>query len=134
MSDKYELFKKWWGSALEDNSEHYNREWTKTLTLVSNKNRKWNKDVTKLMNKEPIQLENHEKTKERKLSTLEELNKMMEGNEQKLMDAMMSKFYDLPPVKCKAMMQGHVHMLSKFDIEKVKRKIKEVVDYKEIIL
>ena len=91
-------------------------------------NRTWNK-----MSK-PIQLEGHDKTKERKLSTLDELNKMMEGNEQKLMDAMMSKFYDLPPVKCKAMMQGHVHMLSKFDIEKVKRKIKEVVDYKEIIL
>ena len=93
-------------------------------------------EMEQKLNKEkhPIPFESHEKTQARKTTILEELNKMMQGNEQKLMDAMMSKFYDLPVVKCKAMMQGHVHMLSKFDIEKVRRKIKEVVDYKEIIL
>jgi len=70
----------------------------------------------------------------KKEAILLELNTMMSGNEEILMTAMMSKFYGLPAVKCDALMQGKVHLLSMDDIKRIKRRIKETLDYKAIIL
>lgn len=71
-------------------------------------------------------------TKKREI--MEELNKLLEGNEQKLMDAMMSKFYDLPKIKCQSLMEGKIENLSMDDIKRIKRKVKQVVEYRSIIL
>ena len=70
----------------------------------------------------------------KKNEIMEELNKLMEGNEQKLMDAMIAKFYDLPRIKCQSLMEGKIENLSMDDIKRVKRRVKEVLDYRSIIL
>ena len=70
----------------------------------------------------------------KKNEIMEELNKLMEGNEQKLMDAMVSKFYDLPRIKCQSLMEGKIENLSMDDIKRVKRRVTEVLEYRSIIL
>ena len=70
----------------------------------------------------------------KKNEIMEELNKLLEGNEQRLMDSMMAKFYDLSRIKCQALMEGKIEALSMDDIKRVKRRVKEVLDYRSIIL